>query len=53
MIPAKGIPAKDIPVRKREAEAPVVEEVKAQEPVETAEVAAPKKATKKKLFSKD
>ena len=53
MIPAKGVPAKDIPVRKREAVAPVVEAEEAKEPVEAVEVAAPKKATKKKLFSKE
>ena len=40
-IPAKGVPAKDIPVRKREVvAAPVVEEV-----VDTAEE-APKKTAK-------
>jgi len=52
-IPAKGVPAKAIPVRKREvAAAPVAVEVV--EPVEVVEEApAPKKATKKKLFSKE
>lgn len=54
MIPAKGVPAKEIPVRKREVVAPVVEPVEAKEPVaEVAEVVAPKKAAKKKLFGKE
>lgn len=51
-IPAKGIPAKSIPVRKAEkaTATPVVESV---EILETVETPAPKKATKKKLFSKE
>jgi len=55
-IPAKGVPAKDIPVRKREVAAPVEEifEVvtpEVQEVVEEAPVV--KKTAKKKLFGKE
>lgn len=48
-IPAKGVPANEIPVRKREAEAaPAVEAV-----VEAQEEKPKKAAAKKKLFSKE
>lgn len=51
-IPAKGIPAKGIPANKakKATATPVVEHVEILEAVETP---APKKANKKKLFSKE
>lgn len=53
-IPAKGVPAKEIPVRKRQAEVtPVVNVEEVVETVEVTEAAAPKKTSKKKLFSKE